>query len=501
MHEEKELRTRYEQGRRWAAVKWPYLSAALWALRGPFWRQGLGTLAVDVDGRLYADPEVVANWPCAALGAGLAHEVWHVLRDHAGRGKAQGVGPAQHDRWNRAADAEINPDLGDGLEAINEAIAPARAVTPLTDFGMLSGLLAEQYYGKQDEEEPESEQEPEKPEQDENEGKDEGEGEGDGDDEQDGDEGKGGEQGEEGEGEEGEGNAPGKGEDAQEGGEEGEGQGEGQGDAKGEGQGSEEGEGEGKGKGGGQYSGDGKPGKAGSGASGVPQPWEQWEEGDGEDGEFPGLTPGEKEAAKEAVAKAVCESRGIAPAGVARWAEKQLEPPRVPWWRLLQGAIRKGLAEAAGHVDYTHARPSRRQGAQSAVLLPSLRAPKPVVAVVIDTSGSMGESDLAAALRETQGVVKSVGGEVRVVACDAAAGQAQRVRDARRVELVGGGGTDMIAGINAALDTKPAPSVVVVLTDGYTPWPVEKIRVPLVVVLTRKHAPAPPAWARVVVAE
>jgi predicted metal-dependent peptidase len=47
----------------------------------------------------------------------------------------------------------------------------------------------------------------------------------------------------------------------------------------------------------------------------------------------------------------------------------------------------------------------------------------------------------------------------------------QRVFDPRQVKLVGGGGTDMRVGIDAALKLRPRPHVIIVLTDGYTPWP------------------------------
>ena len=46
-----------------------------------------------------------------------------------------------------------------------------------------------------------------------------------------------------------------------------------------------------------------------------------------------------------------------------------------------------------------------------------------------------------------------------------------RVSSARQVELVGGGGTDMGAGIAAADALRPRPAITVALTDGYTPWP------------------------------
>jgi len=135
------------------------------------------------------------------------------------------------------------------------------------------------------------------------------------------------------------------------------------------------------------------------------------------------------------------------------------------------------------------------------VVLPALRRPVPEVAVVCDTSGSMTESLLAAALAEVEGLLQALGlaRQVRVLACDTAVAPAQRVTSARQVQLVGGGGTNMGAGIAAAVALRPRPAVTVVLTDGYTPWPAAAPKGTRVVVgLLGPGAPAAPPWARAV---
>ena len=107
-------------------------------------------------------------------------------------------------------------------------------------------------------------------------------------------------------------------------------------------------------------------------------------------------------------------------------------------------------------------------------MLPSTRRPIPSVAMVIDTSGSVDDGLLARALAEVDGALRAlgVGGQaVSVISCDVAATQPTRVRRARDVRLAGGGGTDMRVGIRAAAALRPRPDLVVVLTDGYTPWP------------------------------
>ena len=89
--------------------------------------------------------------------------------------------------------------------------------------------------------------------------------------------------------------------------------------------------------------------------------------------------------------------------------------------------------------------------------------------------------------------------QVRVLACDYAAGPARRVSSARQIELVGGGGTDMGAGLAAAVALRPRPAITVVLTDGYTPWPAAAPKGTRVVIgLLGAGAPDAPAWARAV---
>lgn len=82
----------------------------------------------------------------------------------------------------------------------------------------------------------------------------------------------------------------------------------------------------------------------------------------------------------------------------------------------------------------------------------------------------------------------------------------RRISRAAQVQLAGGGGTDMGTGIEAAAALHPRPSVVVVLTDGYTPWPElppPGIRVIVGLLTEGPSAPGwePPSWARTVLIE
>jgi predicted metal-dependent peptidase len=204
----------------------------------------------------------------------------------------------------------------------------------------------------------------------------------------------------------------------------------------------------------------------GSGCDGQPRDW---------DCAQPGLSPVDVRMVARNTARRIREhaqQRGDTPEGWQRWADDVLEPS-VDWRRQLAAHVRRGAADVAGRVDFTYRRPSRRASAIPDVVMPSLRQPLPQVALVIDTSGSMSDAMLGQALGEVAGVLRSLGvarRNLRVIACDARAYRAQPVRDLGAVRLEGGGGTDMGAGLDAAAALRPRPDLIIVLTDGFTPW-------------------------------
>jgi Mg-chelatase subunit ChlD len=67
---------------------------------------------------------------------------------------------------------------------------------------------------------------------------------------------------------------------------------------------------------------------------------------------------------------------------------------------------------------------------------------------------------------------------------------------ARDVQLLGGGGTDMGAGLAKAAEIRPRPDLIVVLTDGHTPWPEAPPRGIRVIVGLMDLSGSVPEWAR-----
>ena len=243
----------------------------------------------------------------------------------------------------------------------------------------------------------------------------------------------------------------------------------------------------------------------GGGADGLDRPWELG--ADGADG----LSEEERALVRYRVAQGITGAPGSSPAGWQRWAEKVVHPPQ-PWRELLGNAVRSAASAPGVGADYVYSRPSRRSSSVPGVVLPSLRRRPPRVSVVIDTSGSVSDAELGSALLEVAAMARTVGGRrdlVRVLSCDAAAHVSGPICESEGMTLLGGGGTDLREGFAAALAGRPSPDVIVVLTDGQTPWPERRPPCRTVIGLfprpsrVNEHDPdyepdLPPAWARVV---
>jgi predicted metal-dependent peptidase len=214
----------------------------------------------------------------------------------------------------------------------------------------------------------------------------------------------------------------------------------------------------------------------GSGVHGQARPWEL----PADDPSTNALSDFDRQALQEEVARKIVEhqkEQGTLPAGWLRWAEAILKP-KVNWREQLKRILRGVISEGLGHrLDYSYRRPNRRSAVYHPIYLPALQGEyKPRVACVVDTSGSISDRELMQSLAEVRAVLEALRIPVTIIPCDAVPYEAIRVFHGSdwlkvRQGLRGGGGTDMVAGLNAALALKPKPEAVIVLTDGHTPFP------------------------------
>lgn len=401
-------------------------------------RPGLGTFAVDAYCRMYFDPECLNTWNIDECAAVILHEDLHVVLAHASRARKYLGKEFDEDKrmkWNYAADFVVNQVLRDASIKL-----PSGCLFP-EQFKLPPNKTVEEYYVMLDDQHPD------------------GlpgykkvtvvvEGSGDGD-------GKDGTSG---------GMAPGE-----------------------------------------AYDGDGpKPGKGsgGSGADGQSRPWEcDKPGGKGKGNDVPGLSEHEQKILERAVAKTMDEhhkNRGTLPAHLQRMVEEILRPKVDPVRELL-AKVKFAVNAVPGFGNYTWKKLNRRQ-ASGEVRMPAHVQPIPRVDVIVDTSGSMGKEDLGLALGVISSVLKNLPSNgVRVMTGDTHIQSTQKCFRPEQVTLCGGGGTDMSVLIEDAAKRKPKPDVILLVSDGETPWPAEDVGCRVVACLTRESEfYKPPAWIEVV---
>lgn len=195
---------------------------------------------------------------------------------------------------------------------------------------------------------------------------------------------------------------------------------------------------------------------------------------------------------------------GNLPAGWERWANLKLNP-QVDWRKVLRHRLSRSINYSVGaRTDYSFLRPSRRQAVYDPLLPPALSGNiTGQIACVVDTSASITDQQLTKILGEVWAILKTFNLPVTLIPCDAEPYDPIPLRQATDIHKVkhipGGGGTNMIKGIEAALELKEKPDVVIVLTDGYTPYPKKLYKTPVlfgiyIPDLTRTNMLPGPPW-------
>ena len=247
-----------------------------------------------------------------------------------------------------------------------------------------------------------------------------------------------------------------------------------------------------------------KPGK-GSGVDGIRQPWE---ETNPEISDTPGIPESEQDIIRRKVQQKVSESsqaRGDIGGRFVDECVKALTPPKIPWQQEMRQIIGQYLSAIRGFDEYTYARPSLRSLALPGYILPSTVTPEPEVLVMLDTSGSMSTQTLVDCCSEIEGILGTLtASDPTIILVDAQIQAVKKFRSVSEIEFRGRGGTDLRVGFEKIKDLKPPPDVLVVLTDGGTPWPDVKPKGMKVIVVLIGHifgASRVPAWAKKIIVD
>ena len=243
---------------------------------------------------------------------------------------------------------------------------------------------------------------------------------------------------------------------------------------------------------------DQQPGQdCGSGAHGERRFWELPAD-DGRDGSTPGVDRIKAEMVRREVARQIEDKSpydGDVPLGWRRWARATLAP-RVDYMATLRHVVRRGLHDSTlGRHDRTYRLPHRRQACYGEFIIPSFYQPRPRPGFLIDTSGSMNDSQLARAVSELGALTRQLGygADIVVACCDAAVHHVRNVFNTAQLELYGGGGTDLGVGLRQFVDRKLGPiDLLIVVSDCRTPWPVDVPPFPVITI--RVGDGLPPPW-------
>ena len=172
-------------------------------------------------------------------------------------------------------------------------------------------------------------------------------------------------------------------------------------------------------------------------------------------------------------AAVVAKYQGRLPAGMERIITDFLDP------KLSRKEILRTLLTSTAKDDYTWTRPNRRYMGRG-IILPSLHVPRMgKIIVAIDTSGSIGEKELAEFLAEIRAILFDCRPEkLVIVQCDAAVHEWTELDpfDEVNITMKGGGGTDfcpVFDRIEQECGAGDPPNALVYLTDLYGSFPDE----------------------------
>ena len=192
-------------------------------------------------------------------------------------------------------------------------------------------------------------------------------------------------------------------------------------------------------------------------------------------------------------------ARGLLPAFAERIL-KELKKTQTDWRTILNDFIKEEV------VDYSFAPPDRRFD-DSPFFLPDFNGKEDRVEDIlfmIDTSGSMSDDMIAAAYSEVKGAIDQFNGKLKgwLGFFDAAIIKPQPFSDENEFKIIkpaGGGGTDFQIIFEYVFHhmSDKLPASIIILSDGYAPFPLEKLAGGIPVLWLLNNEEVNPPWGKV----
>lgn len=191
--------------------------------------------------------------------------------------------------------------------------------------------------------------------------------------------------------------------------------------------------------------------------------------------------------------------RGLLPLCAERLL-KELRKPQIDWRTILNNFIQEEIA------DYSFAPPDRRFD-ESPFFLPDFNDKENIVENIlfmIDTSGSMSDDMITAAYSEVKGAIDQFDGKLKgwLGFFDAAIVEPKPFESEDEFKVIkpaGGGGTDfqiIFEYVYKHMADKEIASIII-LTDGYAPFPKEKLAMGVPVLWLLNNEEVDPPWGKV----
>ena len=205
-----------------------------------------------------------------------------------------------------------------------------------------------------------------------------------------------------------------------------------------------------------------------------------------------------EDAAESVAIRDPSNSRGLLPLFAKRMLEK-LHRAQTDWRTILSDFIQEEV------VDYSFYPPDRRFD-DSPFFLPDFNGKDELVLDIlfmIDTSGSMSDKMITAAYSEVKGAIDQFDGKLRgwLGFFDAAIVEPKEFSSEEEFRIIrpaGGGGTDFqIIFEYVAKHMKRPPASIIILTDGFCPFPMEKLAMGIPVLWLLNNEEVDPPWGKV----